>query len=165
MVYPFDDTTIRPSRSKPQKQKIKNKGLFFSRSKPFAVSSESFQYEHGSQYGGNNYKNYKNRSVSTLKRASVGTDTRYNVNRIEFSPVHNTLKSKAERKYVNSLNDSQFRFLYVSPRESFSYSQRSSINPSYSDTLEDNYFETDYTNWNYSNNGLEQSERTNASLF
>ena len=149
MLY-LDGSTIRPSRSKRKKQKIKNKGLFFSGSKPFAVSSESFQYEHGSQYGESNYKNYKNRGVSTLKRASIGTDTRYNVNKVEFSPMQNTIKSKAGRKYINSLNDSQFRFLYGSPRESFSYSQRSSINPSYSDNLEDNYFETDYTNWDYS---------------
>ena len=140
-MYPFNEPTIRPSKSV-KKRKIKKGSLFFSRSKPFAVSCESFQYEHGSQYAENSYRNYSNKGVSTLKRTSIGTDTHYSVNRIDFSPMRDTLRSKSGRKYLSTLNDSQLRFLYGPPQESFTDSHASSINPSYCDYLEESYFKT-----------------------
>ena len=141
MMYPFNESTIRPSKPA-KKRKIKKGSLFFSKSKPFAVSSESFQYEHGSQYEENSYRMYSHDGVSTLKRASIGTDTDYGVNRRDFSPLQKTLKSKSGRKYLSTLSDSQFRFLYGSPRGSCTDSNINSLNPSYSDNLGENYFET-----------------------
>ena len=146
MVYPFDGSTFSTRKTKKQKVKKKKRGGLFSlRSKPFAVSSESFQYEHGSQLG--NYSFGNTTKVSTTKRASIGNDVHYRTgmgkDRNKFSILPSSLRSKSGKKYLNSLSDAQFKFLYGSHPENTD-SLDNSINPSSSDSFhEDQILDTE----------------------
>ncbi len=127
MIYPLDGRTNRRNK----KLKVKRGGLFSLKHKPFAVSSESFQYEHGSLFGEQSYKNFNAQGVSTLKRASVGTDIHYGIGNLHEPDsgrtVPDSLRSKSGGKYLNNLSDSQFRLLYSSGRNSLSDSSDSSV--------------------------------------
>ena len=135
MIYPFVYPVIKLSKRN-KKTKIRKGGIFSSRSKPFAVSSESFQYEHGSQYG--EYRVYNSKDISTLKRCSIGTNIYYGN---DFSTMPNSLKSEG-RKNINTLSDAQFRYLYGSHCKSSWDSHDSSVDTSYSNNWDKNYFQT-----------------------
>ncbi len=117
-----------------KKPKISS-GFLTSHSKPFSVSSESFQYEHGSQFGSNNGKTHVKQDISRVKKASVGTNLKnrdsamsydqYTSSTISYNPYG---KFSAGKGMYAVLTDAQFRLLYGHKEENES-DLGSSIDP------------------------------------